>query len=120
MAQFTLYRIQIAAQAAEDANKKPYESYVIPEPKSFMEYQAGLKKLALVPRSEIGTNAEIQPPEIYKPLTLKRGGQPIEIVVCKEQLTLMKTDRKNLLIFGETEVSDEPVQEKPTIRAKAG
>jgi hypothetical protein len=110
------YSINIAAQVAQDAANKPYPDYSIPEPESFKAYREGLEKLKLVPRSEFGTNPDIQAPEKYKSVTLKRGGEPVQLTVCEELLTLLKSDKKNLLIFGITEI----VQDKPQKQARAG
>ena len=96
MAQYTC---KIAAQAAQDALGKSYTTYVIPEPKSYQKWRDGMKKLNSTPRDQIGVDPDVQPPEKYGSIVLKRGGAPLDLELCGELLSQLQSDKKNLLIF---------------------
>lgn len=107
------FKISIMAQVAEDANGRAYNTYLIPEPKSWDVRRAGLKELAARPRSDIGVDPEALPPKAADTITLVRGGEPLELDVSASLLAHLKTDKKNLRIFGEKEIkSDAPIPTK--------
>jgi hypothetical protein len=98
------FSIQIAAQIATDANGVPYGDYLIPEPSDWDRKYDELKVLGKRPRIDIGTDPDAVPPSPAKALSLARGKAPISIEVSDVLLKHLQTDKKNLLIFGITEI----------------
>lgn len=105
------YKIKIAAQAAQDATGKTYDSYLIPEPKTYQAWRDELKALNARPRSDIGANPDAQAPARHGSIVLKRGGQPVDLEVGEELLKQLQSDKKNLLIFDVSKVDSSGAKE---------
>jgi hypothetical protein len=102
----TMWKIKISAQACTDASNVAYGTYSIPEPVSFSKYREELAALNRLPQKSTawGADPDVLVPTRFAGMDLKRGAAPIELTVCQEQLDLMRSDKKNLLIFDETKV----------------
>lgn len=96
-----LFKVRIAANTASDANGRGYNTYVLMDPAKYWDRRAEILHLNTLPRSVIGTDGSVLPPQIRKRnvLVLERGGEPVEVVLCEEQLKELRSDRKNLNIF---------------------
>jgi hypothetical protein len=115
-----MYKIKLAAQACADASGQAYPTYSIPEPKSYALYREELAALNRLPQKATawGADPDVKTPTPYGGLDLKRGGQPIDIEVCADQLKLMESDKKNLLVFDVEKIESEqqhfePARTKP-------
>jgi hypothetical protein len=104
-------KVQIAAQVAQDAMGVPYRSYLIPEPKSYQAWREGMRALNSRPRADIGIEPDAQPPVKYTTIELVRGAPPIELELSEELLEHLKSDKKNLLVFGITKADGTKVEE---------
>jgi hypothetical protein len=96
-----LFKVSIAAQTASDANGRSYNTYCIIDPLRFWERRMAIRQLQITPREQIGASDTVTPPTYPKGnvVVLERGGEPIDLIVTKEQLDQLKGDRKNLNIF---------------------
>ena len=102
-----MIRCQIAAQVAQDGNGRPYPTLCIPEPRSWDRWNSEMKEFRKIPRSEIGINPDVKVPEAPKVLVLRRGGEPVELVLSEELHRHLSVDKKNLLIFGVEKIEEE-------------
>ena len=92
------YKIQVRAGLASDAHGKPYENYCIAEPKSYAVWWKRQNELnemfpittAGIPVSQLPM---AKPPQKFKGLTLKRGGDPVQLTVGDQWLEHYKKDR---------------------------
>lgn len=110
-------RCQVVAQVAQDGQGRPYPTFLIPEPKSWERWFNETKEFRKVPRSEIGVNPEVVSPKQFDCIVLKRGGEPMELVMCEELHRHLSVDKKNLLIFGVEKIDEDGGQQKKALRA---
>lgn len=101
-----LFKVSIAANVASDANGRAYNTYCIPDPKKYWQRRVELHGLKYTPREQIGASETVLAPQAqrHNVIVLERGGEPIEIIISKEQLDQLKSDKKNLNIFRVEEV----------------
>lgn len=100
-------RCSVAAQAAQDGAGKPYPSLVIPEPADYERWEKEMVELRKVPRAEIGSNPDVNPPANYKSMVLERGAAPVELVMTDGLFRQLSVDKKNLLIFNVQKLDDD-------------
>ncbi len=107
-----LFKVTIAAHTASDANGRAYNNYCILDPLKFWQRRQTILGLNATPRALIGSSEDVLPPQAQKrnTIALPRGGEPVDIIVCEEQLKQLKSDRKNLNVFRAEQITDPKVK----------
>ena len=94
------YKVQVRAMQAADANGKAYETYHIPEPKTWQAWRKRVDELntifpPTVAGIPVGQLTQAKPPVRFKALTIKRGGDPLTVNgVSEELLAIYKADKQ--------------------------
>lgn len=115
-----LFKVRIAANTASDANGRSYNTYVVFDPEKYWLRRAEILHLNTLPRSVIGSDSSVEPPHARKrnALVLERGGEPVEVILCEEQLKELRGDRKNLNIFAVEEIGKDVKVKFGLVRAQ--